>query len=148
MAPIRKRVSSKMLGSGQKVLIPGKALSELQRLLGDTEELTVRLGERDATFEVGGKRLTTRLIEGDFPNYRNLLPSNYPNLLTVGKAALSEAIGRVKILAQDSTPVRLALGEMADALLLASQRVRPAKLEASGYSFRTPSLEAALRAVL
>lgn len=107
---VRDFPDSSMLGSGQKVLIPGKALSEVQRLLGDAEELTVRLGERDATFEVGGKRLTTRLIEGDFPNYRNLLPSSYPNVLTVGKAALAEAIGRVKILAQDSTPVRLALG--------------------------------------
>jgi DNA polymerase-3 subunit beta len=68
------------------------------------------LGDRDATFEVGEKRLTTRLIEGEFPNYRNLLPSNYPNLLTVGKAEMAEAIGRVKILAQDSTPVRLTLG--------------------------------------
>ena len=54
--------------------------------------------------------MSTRLIEGDFPNYRNLLPSSYPNLLTVGKASILEAIRRVKILAQDSTPVRLTLG--------------------------------------
>ena len=38
------------------------------------------------------------------------MPSSYPNLLTVGKAAMIEAIRRVKILAQDSTPVRLTLG--------------------------------------
>jgi DNA polymerase-3 subunit beta len=107
---VRDLPESSMLGSGQKVLIPSRALVQLQRLLGDAEELTVRLGERDATFEVGSKRLTTRLIEGEFPNYRNLLPSNYPNLLTVGKAALAEAIGRVKILAQDSTPIRLTVG--------------------------------------
>ena len=58
----------------------------------------------------GGTRLTTRLIEGEFPNYRNLLPSSYPNVLTVGREALLEALRRVKILAQDATPVRLALG--------------------------------------
>ena len=78
--------------------------------MGDVEELTVRLGEREATFESGTTRLSTRLIEGEFPNYRNLLPSSYPNLLTFGKAAMLEAIRRVKILAQDSTPVRLTLG--------------------------------------
>ena len=61
-------------------------------------------------FEVGETRLTTRLIEGEYPNYRNLLPSSYPNLLTVGREALLEALRRVKILAQDSTPVRLTLG--------------------------------------
>jgi DNA polymerase III subunit beta len=92
------------------VLIPGRALNELQRLLGDVDQLQVRLGDREATFEAGGTRLSTRLIEGEFPNYRNLLPSSYPNLLTVGKAAMLEAIRRVKILAQDSTPVRLTLG--------------------------------------
>ena len=107
---VRDLPDTGVLASGQKVLIPGRALSELQRLLGDVEELKVRLGDREATFEAGGTRLSTRLIEGEFPNYRNLLPSSYPNLLTVGKAAMLEAIRRVKILAQDSTPVRLTLG--------------------------------------
>ena len=107
---VRDLPENSVLASGQKVLIPGRALSELQRVMGDAEELVVRLGDREATFEAGGTRLSTRLIEGEFPNYRNLLPSSYPNLLTVGKAAMLEAIRRVKILAQDSTPVRLTLG--------------------------------------
>ena len=107
---VRDLPESSMLGSGQKVLIPGRALNELQRLLGNEENLTVRLGEREATFEAGSTRLSTRLIEGEFPNYRNLLPSSYPNLLTVSKPAMIEAIRRVKILAQDSTPVRMTLG--------------------------------------
>ena len=78
--------------------------------MGDDDELTVQFGVREATFKAGRTRLSTRLIEGEFPNYRNLLPSSYPNLLTVSKAAMVEAIRRVKILAQDSTPVRLTLG--------------------------------------
>ncbi len=107
---VRDLPENSVLASGQKVLIPGRALSELQRVMGDVDDLVVRLGDREATFEAGGTRLSTRLIEGEFPNYRNLLPSSYPNLLTVGKAAMLEAIRRVKILAQDSTPVRLTLG--------------------------------------
>jgi DNA polymerase III subunit beta len=107
---VRDLPESSVLATGQKVLIPGRALAELQRVIGDAEELQVRFGEREATFEAGGTRLSTRLIEGEFPNYRNLLPTSYPNLLTVGKADMLEAIRRVKILAQDSTPVRLLLG--------------------------------------
>jgi DNA polymerase-3 subunit beta len=107
---VRDLPDSAVLGAGQKVLIPGRALNELSRLMGDVENLTVRFGEREATFEAGTRRLSTRLIEGEFPNYRNLLPSSYPNLLTVSKASMIEAIRRVKILAQDSTPVRLTLG--------------------------------------
>jgi DNA polymerase-3 subunit beta len=107
---VRDLPETTVMAVGKNVLIPGRALNELQRVIGDVEELSVRLGEREATFEAGTTRLSTRLIEGEFPNYRNLLPSSYPNLLTVGKAAMLEAIRRVKILAQDSTPVRLTLG--------------------------------------
>ncbi len=107
---VRDLPESSVLGSGQKVLIPAKALNELQRLIGDASELSVRLGEREAIFDIGNTRLSTRLIEGEFPNYRNLLPSSQPNVLTVGKAAMVDAIRRVKLLAQDSTPVRLELG--------------------------------------
>jgi len=106
---VRDLPQSSMLASGQRVLVPGRALAELQRILPGDAELTVRLGAREAVFEVGMTRLTTRLIEGEYPNYRNLLPSAYPNLLTVGREALLEALRRVKILAQDSTPVRLSL---------------------------------------
>jgi DNA polymerase-3 subunit beta len=107
---VRDLPQSSMLGVGQKVLVPSRALAELQRILSSGDELTVRLGAREAVFEAGGTRLTTRLIEGEYPNYRNLLPSSYPNTLTVGREALLEALRRVKILAQDSTPVRLTLG--------------------------------------
>lgn len=107
---VRDLPQSSMLASGQKVLVPGRALAELQRILSGNDELQVRLGAREAVFESGSTRLTTRLIEGEYPNYRNLLPSSYPNMLTVGREALLEALRRVKILAQDSTPVRLTLG--------------------------------------
>jgi DNA polymerase-3 subunit beta len=105
-----------VLGADQKVLVPGRALGELQRLLGAGGELTLRLGERDATFELGTVRLTTRLIEGEFPNYRQLIPQSHPNTLTVDRNALLEAIRRVKILARDATPVRLQIA--ADGLKL------------------------------
>jgi DNA polymerase III subunit beta len=73
---VRDLPGTTVLGAGKNVLIPGRALNELQRVMGDVEELSVRLGDREATFE----------------------------------AAMLEAIRRVKILAQDSTPVRLTLG--------------------------------------
>lgn len=101
-----------VLNEGQKVLIPGRALNELQRLLGGSGgdgTVSMRLGERDATFEVGSTRLTTRLIDGEFPNYRQLIPPSHPNVLTVEREPLLEAIRRVKILARDATPVRLAI---------------------------------------
>jgi DNA polymerase-3 subunit beta len=107
---VRDLADHEVLGADQKVLVPGRALNELQRLVGGGEELTMRLGDRDATFEVGGTRLSTRLIEGEFPNYRQLIPASHPNTLTVEREPLLEAIRRVKILAKDATPVRLQMG--------------------------------------
>jgi DNA polymerase-3 subunit beta len=109
---VRDLPETSILAGGQKVLVPHRALTELQRILGSSTELTVRLGARHATFECGHSRLTTRLIEGEYPNYRNLVPASSPNMLTVGKEALLESLRRVKIMAQrdTSSAVRLNLG--------------------------------------
>ena len=91
-----------VLGPEQRVLVPARALNELQRVLGDGAEVTLRIGDNDATFEIGGTRLSTRLIPGDFPNYRQLIPPSHPNLLTVNRGELLDAIRRMKILARDT----------------------------------------------
>lgn len=108
---VRDLPPTSILEAGQKVIVPGRALRELERLLDD-DELHIRLGEREVVFEVGPVRLTSRLIEGDPYDYRKLLPPSYPNRLTVGRDALLEALRRVKIVAQtqEATPVRLELG--------------------------------------
>jgi DNA polymerase-3 subunit beta len=101
-----------VLSSGKSVLVPSRALAELSKALGDGGEITLRLGERDASFAsadagAGGIVLTTRLIEGEYPNYQGLIPQNQPNRLAVNRDALIEALRRVKLLARDATPVRL-----------------------------------------
>ncbi|MGH7751826.1 MAG: DNA polymerase III subunit beta [Gemmatimonadales bacterium] len=99
-----------MLAGKRQVLVPGRALAEVQRLLAGTKQVSVELGERDASFTAGPVRLSTRLIEGDFPPYQVLIPSNYPNRLVVGREALLDALRRVKLLARDAiTPVRVSL---------------------------------------
>jgi DNA polymerase-3 subunit beta len=107
---VRDLAGKSILAEGQSVLVPSKALSELQRLFSSSDQVKLWLREYDASFEVSGVRLTTRLIEGDFPNYRQLLPSSYPNRLTIDKEALLNATRRVRLLARDTTtPVRLTL---------------------------------------
>jgi len=106
---VRDLPGQNFLGEGQSVLVPSRALNDLTRVLTGVDSLTLRLGERDASFEAGPVRLTTMLIEGDFPNYRGLIPTAHPNRLTVSREALLEALRRVKLLAREATPVRLAM---------------------------------------
>ncbi|TMM18150.1 MAG: DNA polymerase III subunit beta [Actinobacteria bacterium] len=112
---VRDLPGTTVLSEGQHVLVPARALGELQRLLSGTSggadrPVTLYIGEFEASFETGTVRLTTRLIEGEFPNYRQLLPATYPNRLSVDKETLLDAVRRVKLLVKDATtPVRVAL---------------------------------------
>ncbi|MFL6205243.1 MAG: DNA polymerase III subunit beta [Acidimicrobiales bacterium] len=120
---IRDLPGTTVLREGQHVLVPSRALQELARLLGGDEPLAVRLGEREASFEVGGTRLTTVLIEGEFPPYERLIPQAQPNRLTVGREVLLEAVRRVKLLAREATPVRLAMSDDGLELVAVTQDV-------------------------
>ncbi len=120
---IRDLPGTTVLAEGQHVLVPSRALQELARLLTGDETLSVRLGEREASFEIGGTRLTTVLIEGEFPPYERLIPQAQPNRLTVGREVLLEAVRRVKLLAREATPVRLAMSNDGLELVAVTQDV-------------------------
>lgn len=75
------RLSEKKIGSSKteiSLLIPASALSDLQRILGDDDEdVMVYMEGQQVAFKVGGVELISRLIEGNYPDYRKLLPANF-----------------------------------------------------------------------
>lgn len=101
-----------------KRVIPARALQEAARGAEEADEIAIALGESQAGFSAAGWKLTTRLIEGEFPNWRQLIPENLPNTLKVEREAFSQALRRVGILAQSGAPVRLDLS--ADGVRLAA----------------------------
>jgi len=126
---VRDVPGAQVLQPEQSVLVPSRALGELARLLGE-EEVRVALDDREISFVVGNTQLTSRLIEGQFPPYRPLIPQNYPNRLQVDRDLLLEAVRRVKLLVRDvTTPVRLALRADAIELTVVSQEIGQANEE-------------------
>lgn len=89
-------------------LVPYRALRELGRTVG-AGSMDVTLGEREASFVTGHGRLTVRIIDSTFPNYRQLLPDGHTNRLVLEKAAFLEAVDRAALVAEDHIPVRLAM---------------------------------------
>jgi DNA polymerase-3 subunit beta len=93
----------------ETTLIPYRALKEIGRTIG-ADKVRMAIAERQGTFSSKRGKMTARVIESSFPNYRQLLPSEYPNRLTISREALLEAVGRASLVAEDHIPVRLNLG--------------------------------------
>ena len=126
---VRDLPGATVLDEGQTVLVPSRALNEVVRALGSADSLTLVLGEREASFVIDGIRLTTRLIDGDFPNYRGLIPQSQPNRLTIGRAPLIDAVRRVKLMAREATPVRLTMRDGSVELVAITQDIGQAHEE-------------------
>jgi DNA polymerase-3 subunit beta len=136
---LRDIEGSDALTDGAQILVPARALAELQKLpvLGMTTRESGRanaedepaliglsIGEHDITFTVGTVQVSTRLLDGSYPDYRQLIPAEYPNRLHVGKDSLLDALRRVRLLVRDNTtPVRLAMRPGGVDLTVVSQEV-------------------------
>jgi DNA polymerase-3 subunit beta len=96
-------------GAELRRVVPARALTEGAKAVEGESEVTLAIGESQVGVTAGGRTLTTRLIEGEFPNWRQLLPKDQPGSLTIDRDAFAEAVRRVGILAQQGAPVRLDL---------------------------------------
>jgi DNA polymerase-3 subunit beta len=96
------------MGEAQ-ALVPERALTEAGRAAGGEEkgDIDLVVDQSQVTFRIGALTLTSRLIEGQFPNYRQLLPDGYESLLTVSRQQLLDAVRRVGLLARENAPVRM-----------------------------------------
>ncbi|MGD1900376.1 MAG: DNA polymerase III subunit beta [Phormidesmis sp.] len=88
--------------SGMKVTIPGKALRELERILQaypGSEAVAFQLDQTQVVFDLGQQRITTRLLEGQYPNYQQLIPSKFERQLTLDRKQLMSSLERIAVMA-------------------------------------------------
>ncbi len=93
-------------------LVPARTFAETAKSLAGCELVRLSLagsgaGEGLMGFEGGGRRTTTRLLDGEFPKYRALLPTESATVATVDTGTLTDAVKRVALVAERNTPVRL-----------------------------------------
>ena len=94
-----------------EAIIPARALQELSRIAGSGDEVQLGLQENHVVFGAGGTWLTTRRIDGQFPNYRQLLPEQFEHELQLPREELLEVVRRVSLMAQRNSPLRLRFAE-------------------------------------
>jgi DNA polymerase-3 subunit beta len=101
------------IGGDLEANIPAKALRELGRIVtaGELDRVAVSLLPNQAVFKAGPILLNTRLIDGQFPNFRQLLPESYEHDVRLPRPEFLEVVRRVSQLAQRNAPLRLAFSQ-------------------------------------
>jgi DNA polymerase-3 subunit beta len=110
-------------GLGRKMLLPRKALNEVRKLADvDDANWEVSFGERTATFHTEGLTLFGRLIEGEFPEYRQVLPAHFKRKVVVESKGFLEALKNVRVMANDRNHL-VRFSFEADRMVLSAQNV-------------------------
>jgi DNA polymerase-3 subunit beta len=100
----RMDVPTTAAGGGQAdLIVPPKALEQIRRLFGTEEEVEVARSENHLGFRSATTQVFTRLIEGPYPNYEQVIPRENDKTATADKAALTAALRRMSIVASDQT---------------------------------------------
>lgn len=132
------------------VIVPRKTISELRKLIDEApEEIAVALSETRIQFTVGPVVLTSKLIDGTFPEYERVIPRNNNRVLRVGKKDFSDAVARVAAISQErSRPVKLTLepGLLTLSASSAEQGVAKEELDDNRISYTAEALEIGFQA--
>src|SRR5438132_281446 len=94
-----------------EAIIPARALAELGRIAQSGETVELGVHENQVVFAADDVWLTTRRIDGQFPNYKQLLPETFEHDVTVPRAELLDVVRRVAVMAQRNSPLRLRFAE-------------------------------------
>ncbi len=110
---VRETEVKSTVAEKKEVIVPRASLEELARLCGAGEEEKVSVGVADGQIIFGSADilLTSRLIEGKFPNYQQLLPEEFKYEVEIDREELLEVVRRVGLMAQKNAPLRLKLEE-------------------------------------
>ncbi len=129
LALIIRQMDSNMKGE-KRIIVPRKAVSELRRFLparpsasggGDieTEKVKILIGEKHLLFNVGNVQFLTRLIEGTYPNYENVIPQANEKKMLIGRDIFVRVLRRVSVMSRErASAVRVDIGE--DKLVVSS----------------------------
>lgn len=113
--------SSSIDGGAFEVTVPAKALRELDKMLGnrhDGDKLELQLEQGQVVFAWGDQKLTTRTLEGKYPDYRLLIPKQFQRQITLDRKQLLSALERIAVLADQSNLVKFSIDSSGQSIAL------------------------------
>jgi DNA polymerase III subunit beta len=94
-----------------EAIVPARALGELARIAQAGEGIELGVHENQVVFSTGDALLTTRRIDGQFPNYKQLVPETFDHELSLPREEVLDVVRRVAVMAQRNSPLRLRFGD-------------------------------------
>src|SRR6187551_281203 len=94
-----------------EAIVPARALTELGRIASGEDTLDLGVHENHVIFRAGDVLLTTRRIDGQFPDYRQLIPEQFEHEVRLARAELLDVVRRIAVMAQRNLPLRLRFAE-------------------------------------
>jgi DNA polymerase-3 subunit beta len=123
-----------------EAIVPSRALQELGRVATSGDEIAVGVHENQVVFAIDGTWLTTRRIDGQFPNYRQLLPESFEHELTLPRGDLLDVVRRASVMIQRATPLQLRFADGELTVVARTQEVGESR-ESLPVSFTGDALE-------
>jgi DNA polymerase-3 subunit beta len=121
-------------------IVPARALGELARIAVEGETVTLGVHENQVVFGTGEAWLTTRRIDGQFPNYKQLVPEAFEHEVPLPRDELLDVVRRVSVMAQRNSPLRLRFADGELTVSAQTQDVGEAR-ESLPASFGAEALE-------
>jgi DNA polymerase-3 subunit beta len=106
-----KETAVEATGLELEAIVPARALTELARVAAEADKLELGVHENQVVFGTGDAWLTTRRIDGQFPNYKQLVPEAFEYEVSIGREELLDVVRRVSVMAQRNSPLRLRFGD-------------------------------------
>ncbi|MBA3718094.1 MAG: DNA polymerase III subunit beta [Actinobacteria bacterium] len=94
-----------------EAIVPARALTELARIAGAQGTIDLGVHENHVVFRAGDVLLTTRRIDGQFPDYRQLIPEQFEHQVKLARGELLDVVRRIAVMAQRNLPLRLRFAE-------------------------------------
>lgn len=86
----------------KKVIIPGKSLNEVSKIFTEeNQKVKIIISDKHVLFDMGNTRITSRVLEGDYLNYNQIIPSDYKSRVKVDAKILSDSIERASLIARE-----------------------------------------------
>jgi DNA polymerase-3 subunit beta len=114
-------------GAELEAIVPARALTELSRIAQDATEIRIGVQENHVVFGAGDVWLTTRRIDGQFPNHKQLIPETFEHEIALPREEFLEVVRRAAVMAQRNSPLRLRFAEGEVTISAQTQDVGEAK---------------------